>query len=292
MGRVGANKDSLTAVDRRHGVAYIRVSTGEQVLSVDAQRARIEAWAKTYRINLRRVFIDEGVHGDTDPHERPGLSALLDHVSRRQLDFVVIAMRDRFSRSTMIDGFCEYYITKHGARLLSIEEDPDEPDTPQRTLLRNTLKSIAQFERELIALRTRQALATLRQKGATLGRPPKAVGAYFAVLSYCVEYLRQYGLNDHQMYQYLSEQGFPEITQPVVTFHFQRKQTTRAVTRKSKHSFREIRHWLRPFFRKHVWIPQHQQLTRLASSSPAIETAGTRRIASPSSPASSNTSAS
>lgn len=281
MGRVGRNQDNTSVRTTRWACAYLRTSTGDQALSIEAQRDLIEKWAKLYKVEIKRWFVDEGVHGDTDPIERPGLRDCLQFVGSRAVDYVVIALRDRFSRDTKIDGFCEYFINKSGAAVFSCGEDPNEPDSPQRSLLRNILKSIAQYERELIGWRTRQALAVLRKHGATLGRPPKHQAAQAAVLHYVVEYLRSYGQSAPQIYQYLAEQGFPKIDETTVTFYFQRREKASRVKRVSKHSFAEIRHWLRPYFRQYIWQPLASP-TRSASSSPKTKPGATALIASPS----------
>lgn len=280
MGRVGRNQDNLSVRTVKWGCAYLRASTGEQALSIQAQRDAIEKWAKLYKVEIKKWFVDEGVHGDTDPIERRGLRECLQFVGNRAVDYVVIALRDRFSRDTRIDGFCEYFINKSGAAIYSCDENPDEPDSPQRSLLRNILKTIAQYERELIGWRTRQALAVLRKHGATLGRPPKHRAAQAAVLHYVVEYLRSYGQTSPQIYQYLAEQGFPKIDETTVTFYYHRREKQTRVHRVSKHSFQEIRHWLRPYFRTYIWQPLASP-TRLASSSPKTKQAATAPIASP-----------
>jgi DNA invertase Pin-like site-specific DNA recombinase len=268
MGRVGRNQDNLSVRTVKWGCAYLRASTGEQALSIQAQRDAIEKWAKLYKVEIKKWFVDEGVHGDTDPIERRGLRECLQFVGNRAVDYVVIALRDRFSRDTRIDGFCEYFINKSGAAIYSCDENPDEPDSPQRSLLRNILKSIAQYERELIGWRTREALGVLRKHGATLGRPPKHKAAEAAVLHYVIEYLRSYGLKAPAIYQYLAEQGFPKINEPTVTFFFERREKSTRVKRVSAHSFHAIRHWLRPYFRQYVW---QTSPTPLASSSPVTK---------------------
>lgn len=288
--KVGSKSTNLTVRTERNAVAYMRMSKDEQTLSIDAQRAEIVKWAKLYKVTIVKWFIDEGVSGKTDPTDREGLRALLDHVSSRSIDYVVIAVRDRFSRDTKIDGFCEYYIEKQGAAVFSCSEDPEEPPTPERSLLRNMLKSIAQFERELTGWRTRKALEVLRSRGATLGRPPQYEAAQLAVFHYVVEFLRKYGLNSQQIYQYLCEQGYPRLSKGHVDFYFYRRTKQSLYKRRAKHSFAAIRHWLRPYFRQYIWTPPSQ--TPLASSSPETGKAATQPIASQSLTASSSTSAS
>ena len=46
-------------------VGYVRVSTDEQSLSVDAQQQALERWCQTHQAPLTAVYTDVGVSGGT-----------------------------------------------------------------------------------------------------------------------------------------------------------------------------------------------------------------------------------
>ncbi len=58
-------------------VAYIRVSTDEQRLGPEAQRAAVEAWAAREGISVAAWHVDQGVSGGSDLGDRPALVAAL-----------------------------------------------------------------------------------------------------------------------------------------------------------------------------------------------------------------------
>src|SRR4051812_30934695 len=84
-------------------VGYARCSIREQAtegLSLEAQRARVEAWCKATGSLLGDFVVDSGVSGGMALKERPGgsqIAALLD--SRRPgVDAVVVTRLDRLGR--------------------------------------------------------------------------------------------------------------------------------------------------------------------------------------------------
>lgn len=144
---------------------YARVSTADQ--RTDAQLADLRAYAKRRR--LRAVeYVDEGVSGARD--RRPALDDLLAAVRRREVDAVICVKLDRLARSvrhlTALAGELEAL----GVDLVVLDQAIDT-GTPAGRLLFNVLGSIAEFERDLIAERTRAGLAAARRRGRHPGRP-------------------------------------------------------------------------------------------------------------------------
>src|SRR3954469_45725 len=81
-------------------IGYIRVSTEEQAsegVSLDAQRCKLEAYAKLYELDLVAVEVDAGVSAKT--LERPGLRSALARLARGDVEGLLIAKLDRLSRS-------------------------------------------------------------------------------------------------------------------------------------------------------------------------------------------------
>lgn len=158
------------AVDERV-VGYIRVSTDEQAASgagLDAQRAAIVAEAKRRGWHLFEMIEDTGYSGKS--LRRPGIAAALDALAHKRADTLVVAKLDRLSRS-MLDfaGLMDRATREHWT-LVALDVGVDTT-TPSGEAMANMMATFAQFERRLIAQRTRDALAQKRLAGVRLGRP-------------------------------------------------------------------------------------------------------------------------
>ena len=78
-------------------VAYARMSTDDQCLSVAGQFAAIKIAAETHGWQIVAEFTDEGVSGSVDPQERPQCRLAL--AMAKGLDCSVVVHRlDRLSR--------------------------------------------------------------------------------------------------------------------------------------------------------------------------------------------------
>lgn len=153
-------------------VGYIRVSTDEQAnsgLSLEAQRAKVEGYAKLYDLDLIAVIEDAGQSAKT--LKRDGLQRALTMLDKGKVQGVVIAKLDRLTRSVadwqkLIDG---YFGEKAGKQLFSVTDSIDTRTAAGRLVL-NVLLSVAQWEREAIGERTRDALQHKIRKGERCGK--------------------------------------------------------------------------------------------------------------------------
>lgn len=154
----------------RAAVAYVRVSTDEQHLGPEAQRAAVEAWAAREGVAVLGWFTDHGVSGAAPLDKRPGLAAALDAAAAHGADLVV-AKRDRVARDTMLAAMVERMVERAGGRVVSAD-GVGNGDTPEAALMRAMVAAFAEYERALIAARTRAALAAKRAKGERVGSVP------------------------------------------------------------------------------------------------------------------------
>lgn len=153
-------------------IGYVRVSTEEQASngqSLDAQRAKLDAYAKLYDLELVAVVEDAGQSGKT--LNRPGLQTVLAALRRGDVDGVVIAKLDRLTRSVadwqaLID---EFFGERSGRQLFSVSDSIDTRTAAGRLVL-NVLLSVAQWERETIGERTRDALQHRIRNGQRCGK--------------------------------------------------------------------------------------------------------------------------
>lgn len=144
---------------------YARVSTSDQ--HADAQLADLRAYAKRRSLHALE-YVDAGVSGARD--RRPALDQLLAAVRRREVSTVVVTKLDRVARSVRHLTALAAELEALGVDLVVLDQAIDT-GTPTGRLLFHVLGSIAEFERDLIAERTRAGLAAARRRGRHPGRP-------------------------------------------------------------------------------------------------------------------------
>ena len=84
--------------DAMRAVGYLRVSTQDQHLGPEAQRATIETWAAREGVQVTAWHVDMGVSGATPIDARPGLVAALASLREHGAGILVVAKRDRICR--------------------------------------------------------------------------------------------------------------------------------------------------------------------------------------------------
>jgi site-specific DNA recombinase len=154
-------------------VAYVRVSTEKQAdkgVSLEAQEAKVRAYAQLYDLELVEVVVDAGASAKT--LQRPGLEralAMLGGVA----DALLVVKLDRLTRSVADLGrLVERYFAPGKAALLSVSEQIDTRSAGGRLVL-NVLASVSQWEREAVGERTSAALQHKAAVGEyTGGEPP------------------------------------------------------------------------------------------------------------------------
>jgi site-specific DNA recombinase len=158
--------------DSRKTIGYVRVSTAEQAeqgLSLDAQTARIAAYCAAMEFPVSEVIRDAGASAKT--LQRPGMSALLERIRNGEIERIVVAKLDRLTRS--VRDLCNLVelCVEHDVALVSASESLDTSSAAGRMVV-HMLGVVAQWEREAIGERTREALAAKKRRGEHLGRRP------------------------------------------------------------------------------------------------------------------------
>ena len=149
-------------------IGYIRVSTEEQAregISLDAQEAKIKAWAAFNECEAVTIYRDEGISGKKAAN-RPGLQSAL-QAAGKDCALVVLSL-SRLSRSLPDMFTITERLDKSGADLVSLTEKIDTTTAAGRMIF-NMLTVLNQFEREQIAERTRDALRHKRAQGFKTG---------------------------------------------------------------------------------------------------------------------------
>jgi DNA invertase Pin-like site-specific DNA recombinase len=158
-----------------HVLGYIRVSTEEQATggySLDAQEKKIRGYCELHELELVEIRSDPGFSGKN--LDRPGIQQVIAQLRRRKhsVDGLVVAKLDRLTRSLkdcslLIEEFFEE--RKANKQLFSVEESIDTRRAAGRLIL-NVIMAVAQWEREAIGDRTKDALQAKIARGERCGR--------------------------------------------------------------------------------------------------------------------------
>ena len=143
-------------------VGYARCSTDKQDLA--AQRAAL----LDLGVEPDRIYTDHGLTGRN--RERPGLDQALAAV--REGDTLVVAKLDRLARSVPDAREIADTLQARGIRL-ALGGAVYDPADPMGKMFFNILATFAEFESDLIRLRTREGMAIARAKGKLRGKKPK-----------------------------------------------------------------------------------------------------------------------
>jgi DNA invertase Pin-like site-specific DNA recombinase len=143
-------------------IGYARVSTDEQDLT--AQRDALVAFG----VSADRTYMDHGLTGTN--RERPGLRQAL--AACRAGDTLVVTKLDRLARSLPDARAIVEELTRRQVKL-SLDGAVHEPTDPVGRLLFNVLAMVAEFEGDLIRMRTREGMKVARAKGRLRGKQPK-----------------------------------------------------------------------------------------------------------------------
>ena len=161
-------------------IAYLRVSGRGQIDGdgFERQRDAIRRFAAAAGYDLVEEYRDEGVSGTKELVDRPGLAALLDRIESNGVRVVVVERADRLARDLMIGEVIIDQFSRVGARVLTADgaDLTSGSDDPTRTLIRQVLGAVAQFEKSVVVLKLRAARDRKRRKdGRCEGRKPFGV---------------------------------------------------------------------------------------------------------------------
>lgn len=156
-------------MERTKTVAYVRVSTAGQAdegVSLAAQESKARAYAELYDLELVGIVEDAGASAKS--LVRPGLSRVLGMLKDGEADAVLVTKLDRLTRSTRDLGTLLDMGFRDKWGLFSVAEQVDTRTAAGRLVL-NVLMSVAEWEREAIGERTKEALSHLKAEGVQLG---------------------------------------------------------------------------------------------------------------------------
>jgi DNA invertase Pin-like site-specific DNA recombinase len=143
-------------------IGYARCSTDKQDLA--AQRTALAELG----VEPSRIYVDHGLTGAN--RARPGLDQALAAVRRG--DTLVVPKLDRLARSVPDARYIADALVERGVTL-AIGSSRYNPADPMGKMFFNILATFAEFEADLIRLRTREGMKIARAKGKLRGKQPK-----------------------------------------------------------------------------------------------------------------------
>jgi DNA invertase Pin-like site-specific DNA recombinase len=143
-------------------IGYARCSTDKQDLT--AQRQALNALG----VPEERIYTDHGLTGTN--RTRPGLDQALAAV--REGDMLVVPKLDRLARSVPDARAIAEELDRKGVKL-SLGASVYDPTDPMGRMFFNILATFAEFEADLIRMRTKEGMALARAKGKLRGKQPK-----------------------------------------------------------------------------------------------------------------------
>jgi DNA invertase Pin-like site-specific DNA recombinase len=156
-------------------IGYVRVSTDEQGVNgggVAAQRDAIEAEVKRRGWDLVDIYSDVA-SGGKDMKKRLGLAAAISAIESGDAAALVVSKLDRLSRSLLDFAGLMERAEKKGWEIVVLAEQFDMTTSSGRAMA-GMLAVFAQWERDVIRERTRDALAAKRRAGTLKGTVGRA----------------------------------------------------------------------------------------------------------------------
>ena len=142
---------------------------------LSAQKDSVRTYAKNNGLIIASEHSDEGISGSASLDKRKGL---LDGLNALQKGMVLLVHKmDRLSRDVFLMCLIEREVKKKGCRIISVSGEGTGSDQPQDLLMRRLLGSFAEYERNLISLRTKNALQARKRRGLRVGTIPYGFSA-------------------------------------------------------------------------------------------------------------------
>lgn len=146
-------------------IGYIRVSTEEQAdsgLSLESQEEKVRGMAIAKSVDLSEVITDAGYSAKS--LDRPGIQRVMELCREREIAGVIIAKLDRITRYVPDLGRLVEVFTANDVSLISCDGTADTSTAAGRMVM-NLVATVAQWEREVICERTKDALQAKIRRG-------------------------------------------------------------------------------------------------------------------------------
>jgi DNA invertase Pin-like site-specific DNA recombinase len=138
-------------------ILYARFSPrrkAEQCESIEMQLELCRDYCRRQGYEIVAEYSDRALSGSEE--DRPGLWNAIEALKR---DYLLIVYRlDRLARSVYLSYIIEHAVNKRNAKIVSISGEGTWQDGPEDELVRRILQALAEYERKVIAARTKAAM--------------------------------------------------------------------------------------------------------------------------------------
>lgn len=155
-------------------VGYVRASTGDQEITLQAQAEKLRAYCQLRGLELVELIEDAAVSGSVPLSQRPAGRRVAEALKLHKAQHVVALKLDRLFRDAA-DALAQTRVwDRAGIALHLCDMGGGSVDTssPMGRMMLTMLAGFAEFERALIAERTRSALAHLKRQHRRTGSVP------------------------------------------------------------------------------------------------------------------------
>ncbi|MBN8718478.1 MAG: master DNA invertase Mpi family serine-type recombinase [Sediminibacterium magnilacihabitans] len=159
------NEPLLSTFNLKMTYAYVRVSTEKQ--TIENQRYEISQFAAAKKITITKWF-EETISASKKIEERL-ISTILRKL--KSDDILIVSEISRMGRNLMQIMSILHLCMERKAKVYAIKEGYELGNNINSKVLAFAFGLSAEIERNLISLRTKEALARLKANGKKLGRP-------------------------------------------------------------------------------------------------------------------------
>lgn len=201
-------------------IGYVRVSGRAQVEGDGPERQEdsIRAFANVNRLHVFDVAREDGVSGTIEGMDRPVFSKVIAAIEEARaentrVDGIIVERMDRLARDLMVSEMLLKECRERGIKVLcadqGVENVAETDQDPTRTLIRQVLGALAQWEKSALVMKLRKSRERAKAKvGRCEGQKP--MGTYkheLEVMDYIKASIDTGAFNFRQMAKSLNEAG-------------------------------------------------------------------------------------
>lgn len=152
-------------------ILYARFSprrNAEECESIDMQFEFCREYCRKHGYEIIAEYSDHALSGGEE--DRPGLWNAIEAVKRGYL--LIVYRLDRLARSVYLSDIIERTVKKKGASIISICGEGTWADSDEDWLVRKILQTLAEYERKVIAARTKAAMLRHQANGRRMSDEP------------------------------------------------------------------------------------------------------------------------
>lgn len=158
-------------------IGYVRTSTKDQLAAYGPARQResMTAWAKLHGHRIIDVIVED-VSGTVAPFEREAWIGIVQRCCAGEAAGIVVSDLSRLSRDQVRLELTLEGMAQCGAKLYSTSGEEqsmlDNPDDPQRKLIRTVIAAINEYDRAMIVQRVQAGRRIKKAAGGYAGGQP------------------------------------------------------------------------------------------------------------------------